>query len=36
MMPTPEQLARWEQRLDVAEAEVVADLWDAEPLEVPC
>jgi len=29
-------LAAEEQRLDVVEADVVADLWDAEPLEVPC
>lgn len=35
-MPTAEQCARWEQRLDAVEAEVVAILWDAEPFEVPC
>lgn len=35
-MPTAEQLARREQRLDAELDDIAADLWDAEPIEVPC
>lgn len=35
VMPTPEQLARWEQRLDAELDDIAAIFWDAEPIEVP-